>query len=312
MFTRIAGYTPLSRVGDAWEKLDNVLDITPDCDPRTLSRVLTTVGEDRVAQQAVFQHLASPARQLVYDLSFVFSYSETVNLVGVRLQRRRGLAAAGQHRALQRDRYRTPGDDLGSAWFGSGCRHPGPVTAGDRYHLDNPRPRPGFVLEANKTLLREARIPFVLPQRRNSTWYETQIHLIDHFFYHKQLIRAGRTLIASAMTAEPREVYDLYKSRNLIEDHFVAFRGLIQADNRYLRDATAVFGHVFVGFLCLYLYCRILNRIKQAGMTAHLSPQGLLLKLSKVYAVENEGEGRPPRCPNRSRRSRRNSNSIIP
>ncbi|CVK34138.1 transposase [Methanoculleus bourgensis] len=166
-----------------------------------------------------------------------------------------------------------------------------------------------FVLEANKTLLREARIPFVLPQRRNSTWYETQIHLIDHFFYHKQLIRAGRTLIASAMTAEPREVYDLYKSRNLIEDHFVAFRGLIQADNRYLRDATAVFGHVFVGFLCLYLYCRILNRIKQAGMTAHLSPQGLLLKLSKVYAVENEGEGRPPRCPNRSRRSRRNSNS---
>ncbi|MEG3055275.1 MAG: hypothetical protein RQM90_03765 [Methanoculleus sp.] len=80
MFTRIAGYTPLSRVGDAWEKLDNVLDITPDCDPRTLSRVLTTVGEDRVAQQAVFQHLASPARQLVYDLSFVFSYSETVNL----------------------------------------------------------------------------------------------------------------------------------------------------------------------------------------------------------------------------------------
>jgi hypothetical protein len=79
-FTRIAGYTPLSRVGDAWEKLDNVLAISPDCDPHTLSRVLTAVGGDHAAQQAVFQHLSSPARQLIYDLPFVFSYSETVNL----------------------------------------------------------------------------------------------------------------------------------------------------------------------------------------------------------------------------------------
>ena len=29
-----------------------------------------------------------------------------------------------------------------------------------------------------------------------------------------------------------------------------------------------------------------MNRIKQAEMTAHLSPKGLLIKLSKVYAVE--------------------------
>ena len=96
--------------------------------------------------------------------------------------------------------------------------------------------------------------------------------------------------MVSSLKAEPREVYDLYKSRNLVEEHFSAFKSLIQADKLYLRDSTAVFGHVFVGFLCLYLYCRILNRIKKAGMTAHLSPHGLLLKLSKVYAVESGEE----------------------
>ena len=78
--TRVAGYTPLSRVADTWEKLDNILDISADCDPRTLSRVLTAVGGDRAGQQAVFQYLSSQARQFVYDLSFVFSYSDTVNL----------------------------------------------------------------------------------------------------------------------------------------------------------------------------------------------------------------------------------------
>ncbi|MEG3055725.1 MAG: transposase [Methanoculleus sp.] len=190
----------------------------------------------------------------------------------------------------------------------------------------------GFVSEANEKMLQEAQIPFILPQRRNSSRYEPRIHLTDHFFSHKRLIHAGkrevdgivlylyedvdlkaeeektlyrlleegridreelkkrlkyagRILIVSSLTAEPREIYDLYKSRNLVEEHSAAFKGLIQTDKLYLRDPTAIFGHVFVGFLCLYLYCRILNRIKQAEMTAHLSPQGLLLKLSTVYAV---------------------------
>lgn len=124
----------------------------------------------------------------------------------------------------------------------------------------------GFVSEANEKILTEARIPFVLPQRRTSTRYETRIHLTDRFFYHKQLVhagkrevdrmtlylyedvdlateegkalyrlleeekidretlnkrlkRAGQILITSSLTAEPREVYDLYKSLNLAEDH---------------------------------------------------------------------------------------------
>ena len=50
----------------------------------------------------------------------------------------------------------------------------------------------GFVSEANEKVLREAKIAFVLPQRRNSTRYETWIHLTDHFFYHKRLIHAGK------------------------------------------------------------------------------------------------------------------------
>ena len=57
-----------------------------------------------------------------------------------------------------------------------------------------------------------------------------------------------------------------------------------------------------MGFLCLYLYCKILNRIKKAGMTAHLSPHGLLLKLSKVYAVEGGGERQITEVPKQVRK----------
>ena len=332
-FTRIAGYTPLSLIRDAWEELDNVLDITPNCDPRTLSQVLTAVGGDRIAQQAIFQHLTTQAQHLVYDLSFIFSYSDTVNLaefghnadeiwlpqVNVALFSATDTRLPVMIRAL-------PGSVRDVTTLVGSLKEIGSTRA--TLVLDR-----GFVSEENEKSLTEAEIPFVLPQRRDSTRYKIRIHLTDHFFYRERLIhagkrkvgevtlylyedvdlaaeeektlyrlleekkidretlnkrlkRAGKILIVSSLTVEPKEVYDLYKSRNLVEEHFSAFKGLIQADKLYLRDATAVFGHIFVGFLCLYLYCQILNRIKQAEMTAHLSPKGLLMKLSKVYAVD--------------------------
>ncbi|WOX57731.1 transposase [Methanoculleus receptaculi] len=265
-FTRVTGYTPLSRVADAWEKLDNILDIKPDCDPRTLSRVLTAVGGDRTAQQMVFQHLSSRAQHLVYDLSFVFSCSDTVNLaefgynaddiwlpqVNIALFSATDTGLPVMIRGL-------PGSVLDVATL---VRSLAEIDAPDAtLVLDR-----GFVSEANENLLRESGLQFVLPQRRNSTRYETRIHLTDHFFYHKRLIhagkrevdgvtlylyedvdlvaeeektlyrlleegvidretlnkrlkRAGRILIVSSLAAEPREVYDLYKSRSLVEEH---------------------------------------------------------------------------------------------
>jgi transposase len=115
------------------------------------------------------------------------------------------------------------------------------------------------------------------------------------------LKRAGRIQLLSSIAAQPQEIYKRYRSRNLAKNHFAAFKGLIQADKLYLRDATGIFGHVFVGYLCLYLHCWILDRIKQAGLSAHLTPQGLLLKLSKVYSVVYEEEKRMTEVPEQVR-----------
>ena len=336
-FTRITGYLPLSRVCDAWEKLDNILEISADCDPRTLSRVLTAVGGDRAGQQAVFQYLSSQSRQLVYDLSFIFSHSNTVNLAefgynaeGVWLPQVNIALFSATDTGLPVMIRALPGSVRDVTTLLRSLREID--TSRIMLVLDR-----GFVSDQNERTLIEEKIPFILPQRRNSTRYMTRIHLNDHFFYHKRLIhagkretdgltlylfedvdlaveehktlyhlfdggeidretlnrrlkRAGRILILSSIVTAPQEIYEIYKSRNLVESHFAAFKGLIQADKLYLRDATAVFGHVFIGFLCLYLYCQILNRIKQAGLAAHLSPQGLLLKLSKVYAVTGDGQ----------------------
>ena len=101
--------------------------------------------------------------------------------------------------------------------------------------------------------------------------------------------KAGRILFLSNLDKSPQEIYELYKTRDLVEKHFDTLKNEIQADVLYLGDRSAVCGHLFVGFLCLYLYCKILNVIKRAGLTSEYSPKDVLLIFSKVTKISYDG-----------------------
>ncbi|PWR70209.1 hypothetical protein DLD82_16390 [Methanospirillum stamsii] len=76
----------------------------------------------------------------------------------------------------------------------------------------------------------------------------------------------------------------------MVEKHFDTFKNELRADKIYLRSNEALFGHIFVSFICLYIYCAILNRLKAAKLLTQISPHDLLTKFSKVYAYQ-VGEG---------------------
>jgi transposase len=101
--------------------------------------------------------------------------------------------------------------------------------------------------------------------------------------------QAGRILFVSNVDKTPQEIYELYKTRDLVERHFDTLKNEVQADVLYLGDRSAVCGHLFVGFLCLYLYCKLMAIIKKAGLTAEYSPKDLLLIFSKVMRIAYEG-----------------------
>lgn len=101
--------------------------------------------------------------------------------------------------------------------------------------------------------------------------------------------RAGRILFLSNVDKSPREIYELYKTRDLIEQFFDTLKNEVQADVLYLGDRSAVCGHLFVGFLCLYLYCKLMAVIKSAKLTAEYSPKDVLLMFSKVMRISYVG-----------------------
>jgi transposase len=75
----------------------------------------------------------------------------------------------------------------------------------------------------------------------------------------------------------------------MVERHFDTLKNEIRADVLYLGDQSAIFGHMFIGFLCLYLYCRLMILIKREGLTAQYSPKDILLAFSKVMRISYDG-----------------------
>ena len=104
------------------------------------------------------------------------------------------------------------------------------------------------------------------------------------------LKKVGLALFLTTVDLPEQEVYELYKSRDMVEKHFDTFKNELRADKIYLRSNEALFGHIFVSFICLYIYCAILNRLKAAKLLTQISPHDLLTKFSKVYAYQ-VGEG---------------------
>ncbi len=101
---------------------------------------------------------------------------------------------------------------------------------------------------------------------------------------------AGNILMVSNIDDTPENVYLLYKQRDAVEKLFDTYKTVLHADRSYLQDDEAVFGHVFVSFLSLYAYTGMEQRIREAGLTARLSPLDVIEIFRKVYLVEQGKE----------------------
>lgn len=189
---RINGYVPLKRANESWEKLYNAEHIDPQLNPKNLSKVLHSVGINRVGQNAIFKKLTDQSNQLVYDLSSMFT---------------RFINIAQAEKGYNKDHLHLPQINLAllcSADTGLPAMIrsiPGSVrdiatlynsikeidAKGKTLILDR-----GFFSDDTMEFLEGMDMSYVLPTRRNSRYYENRIHLNEHFTYHKRFIRCGK------------------------------------------------------------------------------------------------------------------------
>ena len=77
------------------------------------------------------------------------------------------------------------------------------------------------------------------------------------------------------------------EKREVVEKIFDTYKTVLNADKLYLQES--VFGHVFVSFLSIYIYCKLEQLLKKAELNRKITPIDLLFKYSKVYHL-NIGE----------------------
>jgi len=95
----------------------------------------------------------------------------------------------------------------------------------------------------------------------------------------------GRIALLSNLERDGETIYLMWKERENIEVAFDALKNELENDKTYLNDDDALRGYFFISFLSLYLYYKILNRLKTAGINNNTSVNEVLLELSKVYEV---------------------------
>jgi transposase len=148
----------------------------------------------------------------------------------------------------------------------------------------------GRLIKCVKTVV-ESRFLYLFEDARLKEEEETTLYGLldekkigkDEFL--KGLQRAGRILMVSSLDVECRGVFDMYKEREEVEQHFDTFKNTLRGDLLYLQDSESVFGHLFVSFLALYGYCVLQNMLRIAGLLDAVSPLDLLEEFSSVYAV---------------------------
>ncbi|MGC9123587.1 MAG: hypothetical protein ACP5IB_05925 [Thermoplasmata archaeon] len=94
--------------------------------------------------------------------------------------------------------------------------------------------------------------------------------------------------IISNLNKNPEEIFEMYKSRDVVEKHFDTVKNMLRSDIMYLSDDYSVFGHIFVSFLSLYGYCRIENMLREKSLLNKKSSMDVIKEYSTAYMIEGD------------------------
>ena len=114
--------------------------------------------------------------------------------------------------------------------------------------------------------------------------------------------KLGKFAILSNMRSDPKEIYELYKSREEVEVAFDAMKNELENDKAYVHTTEGLRGYFFISFISLYMYFSILQTLKNNGMSQKMSVKEALLELSKIYVIADGARRTLAEIPERSKK----------
>lgn len=98
----------------------------------------------------------------------------------------------------------------------------------------------------------------------------------------------GTIALATTIKEEktPKEIYEIYKERELIEDANDAYKNVMRKNASYLQNTNSYYGWLFINHITLLLYYRVYNKIKEKGMTSKYSVADVIEQTRRITIQE--------------------------
>jgi transposase len=84
---------------------------------------------------------------------------------------------------------------------------------------------------------------------------------------------------------KPQEIYLNYKTRNNVELFFDGFKNIIEADQTYMQNKYTLEGWMFVNFIAMRIYYKLLNLLKSKELLTKYSPKDISIRLNGIFKL---------------------------
>jgi transposase len=122
---------------------------------------------------------------------------------------------------------------------------------------------------------------------RMETQKEEKLTIVD---FHERVHMLGTfSIITNLKEKLPQDIYKMYKARMEIETAFDAFKNTLEADRSYMQNDQSFEGWMFINYLALLTYWRMLKALIEKGLLSKFSINDLIMHLSYIRKVRING-----------------------
>lgn len=122
---------------------------------------------------------------------------------------------------------------------------------------------------------------------RIETQKEEKLTIVD---FHGRIHMLGTfSIITNLEEKQPQEIYKLYKARMEVETAFDAFKNTLEADRSYMHNDQSFEGWMFINYLALLAYWRMLRVLVEKELLSKFSINDLIMYLSYIRKVRING-----------------------
>jgi transposase len=124
---------------------------------------------------------------------------------------------------------------------------------------------------------------------------------VEEDLYHQKEHQFGTlAILTNNKTADAKEIYSTYKSRNDIELSFDALKNIIDADSTYMQNDLALETWMFINFIAIQIYYILYNNLKDKKLLDKMSPKELGEIMSEIRKVKINEEWHQAEIPKKT------------